>query len=131
LDTWKSLVSFVDARCLAGVVGFDTRGDAYVNAVMPSGTDEKELARASQRRTWGKAREEETTMEDGNDESDGEDDEVLNFADFDLKRSWREGATGEELSKDSRDKTALLLRVLKEQLDNGNYLHTPHPFLSR
>jgi A1 cistron-splicing factor AAR2 len=119
LETWRSLTGFVDDRCLARVIGFDDRGDAYVNAVMPSSTDEKELARASERRTWGKRREEDVEMDRDPDKTGEADDDVLNFAEFDLKRSWREGATGEELSNESRDKTGLLLRVLQEQLEDG------------
>ena len=40
----------------------------------------------------------------------------LHFADYDLKRSWRTGATGEEITRDSRDKSWLLAHIVEHQL---------------
>lgn len=47
----------------------------------------------------------------------------LSYALFDLKRSWRKGAVGEEVTTYSRDKSWLLQHVIKEQFGGGKYVH--------
>jgi A1 cistron-splicing factor AAR2 len=44
---------------------------------------------------------------------------AMRFAQFELKRSWAEGAVGEEVTKWSRDKSWLLGHVVTEQLEGG------------
>lgn len=62
-------------------------------------------------------------------QADGEDDEVdgrsvdgesrMKFPSFRLKRSWREGAVGEEVTRYARDKSWLMGNVLTDSLTSG------------
>jgi A1 cistron-splicing factor AAR2 len=108
-DEWKSLTSFVDIACLCRVIGLDENGDAVVDAQMPSTADEILVGQTKQ---WGKKRELEPAPKD-------EQEELLQFVKFDLRRSWQEGSTGEELSRNARDKSWLLGQVLWRQLDSS------------
>ncbi|ODN81987.1 hypothetical protein L202_02316 [Cryptococcus amylolentus CBS 6039] len=54
----------------------------------------------------------------------------LAFARFNLKRSWREGAVGEEVTRYSRDKSWLFGNVLEEQLKRDPKLLLGHLQLS-
>jgi A1 cistron-splicing factor AAR2 len=43
------------------------------------------------------------------------------YAPFDLRRSWRKGAVGEEVTLYSKDKSWLLQHVIKEQFGGGEF----------
>ena len=45
----------------------------------------------------------------------------LMYAPFDLRRSWRKGAVGEEVTLYSKDKSWLLQHVIKEQFGGGEF----------
>ncbi len=47
----------------------------------------------------------------------------VRFVDYKLKRSWRSGAIGEEVTKFSKDKSWLFTHVVKTQLNNGQSIH--------
>lgn len=53
------------------------------------------------------------------EEEDEERDRFLGFPVFDLKRSWKSGATGEEITRDSRDKSWLLSHIIHHDLQDG------------
>ena len=56
------------------------------------------------------------------DETNKYADEMIMFTSIELKRSWRTGAVGAELSKYSQDKSWLLNELLKSAYANGMYL---------
>jgi len=111
VEEWKRLTSFVTDKTLETVLGKDGQGDARCDALMASLADESEgnSTQASEKKQfWGKPRPaEEVSDADMQDVSrkDGKRDRLLRFPAFNLKRSWRPGATGEQLSRDSRDKS--------------------------
>ena len=45
----------------------------------------------------------------------------LSYAPFDLRRSWRKGAVGEEVTLYSKDKSWLLQHIIKEQFGRGGF----------
>lgn len=119
---WRPLVDFVTPRTLARVVGVDERGYGVVDAVMGSVADEHELKAAGGKQTWGKSRAK--VVEIGSDEEDDvaeeeEDDELLRFVHAESKRSWPEGAVGEELTRWSKDKSWRLSDTVNTALDGG------------
>ena len=92
----------------------------------------------SQRRQWGKARPEyevhtshqvaeasDSAMDISGAVADppvssmAVQEKKLRFADYDLKRSWRTGATGEEITRDSQDKSWLLGNIIETQLQGS------------
>ncbi|KAK4691979.1 A1 cistron-splicing factor AAR2, partial [Phenoliferia sp. Uapishka_3] len=111
---WSLLTNFISPTTVARVVGFDEAGNAITDAVMGSTADEEELKAAGGRQTWGKVREEglETDLEEG----DGEAVDALAFVRVDGKKSWPEGARGEELSRWSKDKSWQVSNIVKGQL---------------
>jgi len=46
----------------------------------------------------------------------------MRFAQFRLKRSWRDGAVGEEVTRYSKDKSWLFGRVVESDMDNGGFV---------
>lgn len=123
LEEWKSLTSHIDTACLARVIGFDSAGDARLDSLSPSSSELKTSQRPDAKplepkMTWGKPRPE---AEDDMlpEATPAASEEVLNFAAFDLKRSWPEGAVAEDLTKHSTDKSWLLQHVAKLQLEGG------------
>ncbi|GAA95191.1 uncharacterized protein L969DRAFT_92079 [Mixia osmundae IAM 14324] len=125
-EAWTKMTSYIDKRCLARIVGMDERGDALVDAVMASSQDESEaqhpsLASAERRTTWGKQRDAAPTAVSQH-ARDEQSDAVLRFVKLDLKRSWRQGAVGAELTQDSRDKSGLLVRTVLQLGDPGQLL---------
>jgi A1 cistron-splicing factor AAR2 len=111
VDEWKRLTSFITDKTLETVLGKDGQGDARCDALMASLADESEgnSTQASEKKQfWGKPRPAEEVVDaDMQDVSkkEGKRDRLLRFPVFNLKRSWRPGATGEQLSRDSRDKS--------------------------
>lgn len=122
---WAELTNFVTEETLARVVGLDEHGCGLVDALTGSTLDEPGASGAtSGKRTWGKAREEEPEVRvvvEEEEEDDGVSNEpvLLEFAKFDVKRSWPEGAVGEALTRWSRDKSWQLSHVVREQLKDG------------
>ncbi|SCV71477.1 BQ2448_3065 [Microbotryum intermedium] len=123
LEQWSVLVDCITEDTLARVIGVDEQGCAIVDATMPSNMDEKELRAAEEKvgkRQWGKQRQE---TEEDVVESDAsklrDDDERLMFVEFDLKKSWPEGAIGHELSIWSRDKSWAMNEAVQKHLKGG------------
>lgn len=54
-------------------------------------------------------------------ENNGNQEGQLAYMPFDIKRSWRTGAVGEEVTTFSRDKSWLLCHVLKEHFAGGKH----------
>ena len=108
LVEWKSLISFITSTTLVDVLGVDAAGDACCDALMTSLADEAEgeamQSSLNKKMFWGKPRSEQETSSETCGTRKAKTDKVLQFPIFDLKRSWRPGAEGEELSRDSRDK---------------------------
>ncbi|KAK4057049.1 hypothetical protein OIO90_001949 [Microbotryomycetes sp. JL221] len=116
---WQPLISLVTNETVARVVGYDDKGNAHVEATMPSTSDEQELNEAKQKQTWGKPRQDDpipTTHEVVDSDDDPPVEEVLKFVTIDNKRSWPQGAVGEDLTKWSKDKSWQLSQVVTTQL---------------
>lgn len=112
---WQRLTRFIDERCVGRVLGFDQRGDAAVDALMGAlGEADGTEARTGQT-TWGKPREDVVTEAPVAALADA----VLRFLEFDLRRSWRAGAVGEEVSANAKDKSWLLRDVVDRRLAGG------------
>ncbi|WVN88417.1 uncharacterized protein L203_103626 [Cryptococcus depauperatus CBS 7841] len=104
VDAWKALISYLTPSVLSSVLGADGR----VDGMMPvSGQDEDSLAK-DMRDKLDEMKKKSEIQEAGY--------KTLKFARFDLKRSWREGAVGEEVTRFSRDKSWLLGHVIANQL---------------
>lgn len=111
LDTWRSLTTFITPETLTRVLGQDIQGDSRCDSLMASLADEfggEAAQKTSKGKTfWGKPRPGPT--ETGHERSDAplsyQTERLLRFVPVDVKKSWRQGATGEELTRDSRDKT--------------------------
>lgn len=132
---WKGLTSMIDDVCLGRVIGFDERGDARVEGIMSDlverSTQPVGVPRTSKSKVWtrkGKGSETGMDVEEPTgdvdarevEENDGDDSEaLLRFCSFDLKRSWRRGAIGEEVTKWSQDKGWLFTDVVVSQLGGG------------
>ncbi|BGP18564.1 hypothetical protein JCM10213_003027 [Rhodosporidiobolus nylandii] len=126
---WAALTGFVTENTIARVVGVDEHGCGLVDALMGSTMDEPaaDTNTSGGKQTWGKVRDE---VEDDDDEPKlreivDEDDEaevigpaLLEFVKFDEKRSWPKGATGEELTRWSKDKSWQLSEVVRSQLSD-------------
>lgn len=126
---WKRLTSLITSHTLQQVLGNDNNGDSRCDSLMSSLADEKEAAPGAgstgrPRSQWGKERQineldemdrtangSAGTRQEEEKEGDWQEDvskgkeRCMRFATFDLKRSWKEGAVGEEITRDSRDKS--------------------------
>lgn len=124
---WKRLTSLITSNTLNTVLGFDGNGDSRCDSLMSSLADEFEGIPSSSsskidkpKSQWGKERQinELDEMDRVNNpdykngkENDWQEDvkkgkeKCMRFANFNLKRSWRIGALGEEITKNSRDKS--------------------------
>lgn len=101
---WENLVNFITQATLMRVIGIDQRGNARVDTVMGTNADQAELKSAGGKQTWGKRRLDEVD-EEGLEAPDEMDDlDILRFVQPE-KKSWPEGAIGEELSRWSQDKS--------------------------
>lgn len=122
IEEWRSLTNFITKTTLSSVLGFDAAGDARCDALMASLADEMEGEAAqsltSKKMIWGKPRPEQ--QKQASDTPTIENEKVLRFPVFDLKRSWKPGASGEELSRDSRDKSWVRLRHFANLLRAGS-----------
>ena len=138
LQSWPPLVNFITPSTLARVIGLDAQGSGRVDALMSSVADEQEIDKGKdgeKRRQWGKEREQKPLeevpkiieLEEGEDEVAGgegvkDEDELLAFVAVGLKRSWPQGAQGENLSRWSQDKSWLLSKTVAD-LGRGKYGH--------
>ncbi len=118
-EDWMGLVKYVKEKDLREVVGSGGR----VDGLMEVEGDEVEIplapmtttARATIASPVKETEAEETSSLKG--EIDKED--TLKFVTFDLKRSWRKGAVGEEITRFSRDKSWLLVELLMDHFGGG------------
>ena len=111
LEGWKQLTSAIDADTLRRVLGEDGRVDGMTR--VDGEVDEVDIKR-SQGEAGGTGREEEEQGRQVLDMPKHQiEEEPLRFTLFDPKRSWRDGAVGEEVTRYSRDKSWLLGDVLR------------------
>lgn len=124
LETWKALTSEVTESILRDVVGDMGRLDGMTPVQGDEGSNGKDLNRRGKREWSGKEEQELAAMFGMGDERQ------LSFAQFDLKRSWRAGAVGEEVTRYSRDKSWLLGTVIS-RLGGGEHTSTCNTCLGR
>lgn len=157
--TWADLTSLITQATLDRVFKEtkDAQGDHVADGLMEaSGNPSATAGRAgagdeqgSERRQWGKPRDnfEVHTSHQAASAGDGsmavepssnpaepaatQREKQLHFAKYDLKRSWAAGATGEEITRDARDKSWLLGHVVQTQLGGRAYLLSQFQFGSR
>lgn len=122
---WNGLTNLITREVLAGVLG-----NGRVDAMTPVEGEVDEPARKGATRS--------AVLQVGTTEAGGTggggggdgaaetapalastEERPMKFAQFELKRSWAEGAVGEEVTKWSRDKSWLLGHVVTEQLEGG------------
>ncbi|GAA5969409.1 hypothetical protein JCM11641_008107 [Rhodosporidiobolus odoratus] len=124
-EQWWKLSGFITETTLARVVGLDGHSCGVVDALTGSSMDEQAAGPdgTAGRRSWGKVREPEDEPQlqeivDGEERDEASDGsaELLEFVKFDEKRSWPEGATGEDLTRWSKDKSWQLSEVVRNQL---------------
>lgn len=140
-EHWPALTGCITEKTLARVVGIDTAGCAHVDALTATSDDTAVQAAAGRARkqVWGKPRpeaeDERPTYAPGEEEQDAsaadDPEDLLQFARFDEKRSWPQGAVGEALTRWSQDKSWQLSQIVREQLDDGALLLRLIPFLAR
>ncbi|GAA6003873.1 hypothetical protein JCM10207_006446 [Rhodosporidiobolus poonsookiae] len=118
-EQWAGLTGFITEKTVVRVVGVDAQGCALVDALMGSTMDDQASGPdgSSGRRTWGKVREDEPEVRElVEEDEEAAGPALLEFVKYDEKRSWPKGATGEELSKWSKDKSWQLSEVVQNQL---------------
>jgi A1 cistron-splicing factor AAR2 len=96
---WIHLTNFITFRLISTILPHKGK----VTNVSSSTVDEEELLKL-------------------NDLKHEENDMIL-FTKFDLKKSWRLGATGQEVTKYSQDKSWLLTDLLKNVYNNGIFMY--------
>ncbi|EIW70412.1 hypothetical protein TREMEDRAFT_28713 [Tremella mesenterica DSM 1558] len=94
---WRLLTSEIDQRVLDDVIGSDGRVDG-LTLVNGETDDFPELA---------------GEREKGEEVKEMEEVRKMNFPMFDLRRSWKDGAVGEEVTRYSMDKSWLLGNVIR------------------
>ena len=102
LDRWKGLTSHITPDILRQVLGEEGRTDG----MMEVEGEEEDLKL-------------EAGAPDGVPSLSARPRKKLQFPKFDLRRSWRPGAVGEEITRYSRDKSWLMGHVLDELLGGG------------
>ena len=126
LPTWKALTQHVDEVCVGRVVGFDDNGDARLDALTDVAGDEQHIPTSSQS-VWGKQRHDFDMSDVVQADTETTEEDLLRFVNFSLKRSWRAGAVGEEITRNSKDKSWLLGNVIATQLNHGMSLLWSRP----
>ncbi|WVW84051.1 hypothetical protein I302_106079 [Kwoniella bestiolae CBS 10118] len=101
LEKWKGLISHITEETLQAVLGADGK---ILNGLVEVEGEEEDSA--ERRRGKGGA----TLREDAGESG------KLDFVRFNLKKSWRDGAVGEEVTRFSRDKSWLAGDVMARQL---------------
>ncbi|KAK8864508.1 hypothetical protein IAR55_001758 [Kwoniella newhampshirensis] len=102
LEKWKAQITEITPDVLTMVLG-DGRIDGLIGA--DGEEEDKELKHVAS--DLAKIR---------LDDIDGH--RIMKFPKFSLRRSWRDGAVGEEVTKYAKDKSWLLGSVIKDQMDN-------------
>ena len=92
---WNHLTNFITPHIISIILP----NEGKVTNVSSSTVDEEELLKL-------------------NDLKYGKNDTIL-FTKFDFKKSWRPGATGQEITKYSQDKSWLLSELFREVYKNG------------
>ncbi|GAA5823056.1 hypothetical protein JCM11251_007468 [Rhodosporidiobolus azoricus] len=130
-EQWASLSGFITEATLARVIGVDEQDCALVDALVGSSSDAEVAGPGAGRRTWGKKRkaedeedEEEPRIKEIVEEEEEEEkvpaSDLLEFVRFDDKRSWPEGAIGQDLTRWSKDKSWQLSEVVRKQLGDDS-----------
>lgn len=101
LEAWKSLTSALTDKIIIDVLGSRISG---IDGMRGVEGDKEDLAA--------------TGDEDVSGIEEGGDRRKLRFVQYDLRRSWRDGAVGEEVTRYSRDKSYLLGQVIS-RLNGG------------
>lgn len=97
-ESWKKLSSEITQNVLDRIVGSEGRVDGL--STVDGQEEEKDLVEALRRMG--------TSSEPSKNEG------LLRFTRFDIRRSWRAGAVGEEITKWSRDKSWLVAQIIEE-----------------
>jgi A1 cistron-splicing factor AAR2 len=122
---WSGLTNLITREVLSGVLG-----NGRVDAMTPvEGEMDEAAGKGATRSAVPQVGTTEAGGTEGGGGGDGEaetasalahtEERPMKFAQFELKRSWAEGAVGEEVTKWSRDKSWLLGHVVTEQLEGG------------
>ncbi|WWD03108.1 hypothetical protein V865_001155 [Kwoniella europaea PYCC6329] len=102
LERWKSLTSHITEETIIQMIG---RNNRVINGLIEvEGEEDDSIDR----------RKGITNKE--NENNTGENGDKLNFVRFNLKKSWRDGAIGEEVTRYSIDKSWLLGNVVEKHL---------------
>lgn len=118
-NDWKALLSCVGDADVVRLLGWKRKLDS----LWESPADDEVLQKATSSQT-GKVESTGEHQQEGEQQVEQQEDQ-LSYAPFDLRRSWRKGAVGEEVTTYSRDKSWLLQHVIKEHFGGGKYLHVP------
>ncbi|ORX35812.1 A1 cistron-splicing factor [Kockovaella imperatae] len=104
-EKWSQLTNLIDERILDEVVGPDGR----VDGIMLVDGEEDELGELKK-----------ASLRNGKPLLDASKGEIkrLTFPKFDLRRSWRSGAVGDEVTRYSQDKSWLMGELIKKKFDN-------------
>ncbi len=101
---WIDLTNFITPRLISLILP----NEGKITNVSSSTVDEEELIKLNDLK-YGE-----------NGESD-----IILFTKFDLKKSWKLGATGREVTKYSQDKSWLLGELLNKVYENGMLKYYP------
>ena len=104
LDRWRALTGYISQDVVERVLGPSGRMDGMTQA---DGEEDVEDGKDRRERLAGGER-------------------TMRFPRFRLKRSWRDGAIGEEVTRYARDKSCLLGDVISSSLDSR--MHPSHPY---
>lgn len=102
LNVWKATTSHITEETLQTVLGEDRMLSGMTHV------------------TGEETEKGESMLGTGHTEEEG-----IKFVQFRLKKSWREGAVGEEVTRYSKDKSWLLSHVLQRQLENREWTSRP------
>jgi A1 cistron-splicing factor AAR2 len=109
---WKALVSWVQDEDVVRLVGRRRKLDSLWES---PADDEVVLRGTGSQEGKADSTQEQRPAEQRSEQQEG----ALSYASFDLKRSWRKGAVGEEVTIFSRDKSWLLQHVIKQHFGGG------------
>lgn len=96
LDSWKRITKHINETILEVVLGGERMLSGMTNVLGEE-------------------------AEKGEEIIPSRDERGIKFVAFRLKKSWKEGAVGEEVTRYSKDKSWLFGHVVEEQLDQGEY----------
>ncbi|OCF33026.1 hypothetical protein I316_05364 [Kwoniella heveanensis BCC8398] len=127
LESWKALTEYITPDVLESVLGAHTDGDGLVDGMTSvegeeEDSDSKEMKNEVSTLSKNQPPLQPRSQFQPQSEGLGQEQDhraaakKLKFVRFGLKRSWRDGAIGEEVTRFSRDKSWLLGDVLSNQL---------------